>query len=200
MDDSVQARLYEPFFTTKAEGKGTGLGLSTVYGIVEQSGGQIWLHSEVGRGTVFCVYLPRVEARSEAEHHKPAASRRRGTETVLVVEDEPAALELVAEVLRESGYQVLVASNGDEAVSVAVRARAPIHLLLTDVVLPRLSGQIVAERVRTTHPRVKVLFMSGYTDDAISHHGVLQPGVALLQKPFTPDELSRRVGEILDEG
>jgi DNA-binding response OmpR family regulator len=116
------------------------------------------------------------------------------------VEDEPAALELVAEVLRESGYQVLVASNGDEAVSVAVRARAPIHLLLTDVVLPRLSGQIVAERVRTTHPRVKVLFMSGYTDDAISHHGVLQPGVALLQKPFTPDELSRRVGEILDEG
>jgi PAS domain S-box-containing protein len=198
IDAATRAWIFEPFFTTKSEGKGTGLGLSTVYGIVTQSGGHIWMDSEVGKGTTFRVYLPMVDAPISEERERIPTARRRGTETLLVVEDESAARDLVAEVLREEGYQVLVAGDGEDALSLATRAKAPIHLLLTDVVLPKLSGAAVAERIRVTHPRIKVLFMSGYTDDAISHHGVLQPGVALLQKPFTPGELTRRVGEILD--
>jgi two-component system cell cycle sensor histidine kinase/response regulator CckA len=197
MDEATQAQIFEPFFTTKAEG--TGLGLATVYGIVKQSGGYIWLYSEVGRGTVFRVYLPRVEEAVERERKRSAALRRSVTETVLVVEDEPAARELVGEMLRAEGYSVLLAENGQEAVDTAGRVAAPIHLLLTDVVLPKLSGRAAAERVRVLHPGIKVLYMSGYTDDQISRHGVLEPGIVLLQKPFTPADLIQRVGEVLDE-
>ena len=199
MDEATQARIFEPFFTTKPEGKGTGLGLATVYGIVKQSGGYIWTYSEVGKGTLVRVYLPRVEEAKSEEPQRPRPPRRRGTETVLVVEDEPAARELVAEILRGEGYSVLLAGNGQEAVDTAAGASGPIHLLLTDVVLPKFSGPVVAERLRAIQPKVKVLYMSGYTDDAISHHGVLEPGIVLLQKPFTPDDLTRRVGEVLDE-
>ena len=199
MDEATQARVFEPFFTTKVEGKGTGLGLATVYGIVKQSGGYIWMQSEVGKGTVFRVYLPRVEEAVAKELDRPAAPRRSATETVLVVEDEPAARELVGEVLRAEGYRVLLAANGQEAVEMAARASGPIHLLLTDVVLPKLSGRAAAQQICAVHRGAKVIYMSGYTDDQISPHGVLEPGIILLQKPFSPEDLTRRVGEILDE-
>jgi PAS domain S-box-containing protein len=200
MDEATQARAFEPFFTTKPEGQGTGLGLATVYGIVKQSEGFIWIYSEVGKGSVFRVYLPRVEEAVTPERKRLATLRREVSETLLVVEDEPAARELVAEILRGEGYTVLLAKDGQEAVAMAMRARVPIHLLLTDVVLPKLGGRGAAERIRVLHPEIKVLFMSGYTDDEVSRQGVLEPGIVLLQKPFTPDELTRRVGEVLDEG
>jgi CheY-like chemotaxis protein len=200
MDEATQARVFEPFFTTKAEGKGTGLGLATVYGIVKQSGGYIWMDSQVGVGTVFRVYLPRVEEAVAEERKRPETPRRSATETVLVVEDEPAAREMVAEILRAEGYSVLLAENGQEAVQIAIRTASPIHVLLTDVILPKLGGRAAAERIRAVHPRVKVLYMSGYTDDEVSRHGVLTPGIVLLQKPFRPDDLIRRMGEVLDGG
>jgi CheY-like chemotaxis protein len=199
MDEATQAQVFEPFFTTKGEGKGTGLGLATVYGIVEQSGGNIWLGSEVGKGTTFRVYLPRVEEAMTEERSRAVAARRMATETVLVVEDEPAARELVGEILREEGYGVLLAEDGLQAVESAKRAVAPIHLVLTDVILPKISGRVAVERIRAIHPRIKVIYMSGYTDDQVSRHGVLEPGIVLLQKPFTPADLTRRVGEVLDE-
>jgi two-component system, cell cycle sensor histidine kinase and response regulator CckA len=199
MDEATKARIFEPFFTTKPEGKGTGLGLATVYGIVKQSGGYVWAYSEVGHGTTFHVYLPRVEGEVSVEPKRPAVHRRMATETVLVVEDEPAALELVAELLRAEGYMVLLARNGQEAVDVATQTRVPLHLLLTDVILPKLSGRLAAERIRAIHPRVKILYMSGYTDDEVSRQGILSPGILLLQKPFTPEELTRRVGQVLDD-
>jgi PAS domain S-box-containing protein len=199
MDESTKARAFEPFFTTKPEGKGTGLGLAMVYGIVKQSEGFIWIYSEVGKGSVIRVYLPRVdEAVTKAKPRLPTFHRA-GTERLLVVEDEPAARELVAEVLRAEGYEVLLAGDGQEAVELATRAKAPLHLLLTDVVLPKLSGRAAAEQIRIIHPGIKVLYMSGYTDDEVSRHGVLEPGIVLLQKPFTPDEVTRRVGEVLDQ-
>jgi two-component system, cell cycle sensor histidine kinase and response regulator CckA len=197
MDAATQSRVFEPFFTTKPEGQGTGLGLATVYGIVKQSEGYIWMYSEIGKGTVFRVYLPRVDEEVAKELARVAVPRRSATETLLVVEDEPAARELVAEVLRAEGYHVLLAGDGREAVEVASRTQAPIHLLLTDIVLPKLSGRAAADKIRVIHPRVKVLYMSGYTDDEVSRHGVLEPGIVLLQKPFTPDDLTRRVGEVL---
>ncbi len=199
MDEATQARIFEPFFTTKSEGRGTGLGLATVYGIVKQSGGHIWHQSVVGQGTVFRVYLPRVEeeALSVAERSREGAQRR-ASETILVVEDEPAGLELIAEILRGEGYTVLPAASGEEALEVAARTSVPIHLLLTDVVLPHLSGPHLADRVRALQPQIKVVFMSGYTDDRLSRHGVLEPGIVLLQKPFTPDDLTRQLGVVLD--
>jgi PAS domain S-box-containing protein len=199
MDDATQARIFEPFFTTKAEGKGTGLGLATVYGIVKQSGGYIWLYSEVGMGTVFRVYLPRVEEALAVEQLRSMPKRRTPNETVLVVEDEPAARELVGEILEGEGYKVLLASNGQEAVEVAQRTVGPIHLLLTDVVLPRLGGRAAAETICRTRPETRVLYMSGYTDDEVSRHGILEPGILLLQKPFTPNDLIERIARVLDE-
>jgi PAS domain S-box-containing protein len=198
MDEATQARIFEPFFTTKPKGQGTGLGLATVYGIVKQSDGYVWVYSEPGEGTVFRVYLPRVADAAPAPERPRPEKRRHGTETLLVVEDEPAALELICEVLRAEGYVVLPAANGQDAVEMAARYPAPLHLLLTDVILPKLSGPVVAEHVRRLFPDIKVLFMSGYTDDRISHHGVLDAGVRLLQKPFTGQELLRRLGEVLD--
>ncbi len=199
MDAATQARIFEPFFTTKAKGKGTGLGLATVYGIVKQSGGWIWVYSEPGQGTTFKVYLPRVtEGVAAAAPSAPAPASVRGTETVLVVEDDESIRKLVQKVLKAHGYTVLVAASGGDAEQVAGQHEGPIHLLMTDVILPGLNGREVARRLTAARAGIRVLYLSGYTDDAIVHHGVLEPGVAFLQKPFAPAALSRKVREVLD--
>jgi CheY-like chemotaxis protein len=199
MDAATQARIFEPFFTTKEKGRGTGLGLATVYGIVKQSGGWIWVYSEPGHGTTFKVYFPRVAevAPPPAATPAPPASVR-GTETVLVVEDDEMLLTLVEKVLKANGYTVLVAAHGGDAERVAAQHDGPIHLLMTDVVLPGLNGREVARRLEAVRRGIRVLYLSGYTDDAIVHHGVLEQGVAFLQKPFSPAVLGRKVREVLD--
>jgi PAS domain S-box-containing protein len=201
MDAETQARLFEPFFTTKPAGQGTGLGLATVYGIVAQSRGTVWVYSEVGRGTTFKVYLPRVdEAATPGDAPRPAAPAPRGSETVLLVEDDEALGEVAREILELSGYAVLGARHGNEALLVALQHPGPIHLLVTDVVLPQMSGRDLAERLAASRPDIRVLFMSGYADGAIVHQDVLAPGAAFVQKPFTPEGLARRVREVLDRG
>jgi signal transduction histidine kinase len=201
MDSDVQAHAFEPFFTTKAQGKGTGLGLATCYGIVKQHGGNIWVYSEVGQGTTFKIYLPHVdELVTAAPGQAPAQTLPRGKETVLVVEDETAVRALATRVLRAQGYLVLEAMNGAEAIRVAeAYAPAAIDLLLTDVVMPQLGGQAAAAQISARNSTMKVLFISGYTDSAIVHHGRLKEGVAFLHKPFTPAVLTRKVREVLDE-
>ena len=197
MDSATQARIFEPFFTTKAPGKGTGLGLSTVYGIVKQSGGNIWVYSEPGRGTTFKVYLPRVENTAEpVQVIRPAPGR--GTESILLVEDEEAVRALAREVLEGYGYTVFEARDVADAMLIAERHTGPIHLLVTDVVMPQMSGRALAERLASLRPEMKVLFMSGYTANAIVHHGTLDAGTSFVQKPFTPDVLARKVREVLD--
>jgi PAS domain S-box-containing protein len=194
----TQAHIFEPFFSTKERGKGTGLGLATVYGIVKQSGGHIWVYSEPGRGATFKVYFPRVEA--EAAPRQPTEVRaeiRKGTETILLVEDETAVLELAARVLQSNGYKVLAASDPEEAVRVCEEYKEAIHLLLTDVVMPKLSGRRLADHVVFIRPEMKVLYMSGYTDDTIVHQGVIHEGAAFLEKPFTPENLLRKVRGVL---
>src|SRR6266851_3828394 len=199
MDAATQARIFEPFFTTKEKGKGTGLGLATVYGIVKQSGGWIWVYSEPGQGTTFKVYLPRVTEPAAPAAPSPARPVSvRGSETILVVEDEEVIRNLVQKVLKANGYTVLVAGTGSDAERVAGAHAGPIHLLMTDVVLPGLNGREVARRLVAQRAGIRVLFLSGYTDDAIVHHGVLDPGVAFLQKPFSPAVLGRKVREVLD--
>jgi signal transduction histidine kinase/CheY-like chemotaxis protein len=200
MDEETQNHIFEPFYTTKEIGKGTGLGLATVYGIVKQSGGFIWVYSELGRGTSFKVYLPRVEksaARSRRAKRKMGASK--GTETVLLVEDAHPLRALIKEFLKDAGYQVLEAAEGNEAIRIASDFGGPIHLLLTDVVMPGLGGQQLAEQLARIRPSTKVLYMSGYPNDGIAHSGILAVGVSLLEKPFTRDILWRRVREALDE-
>ncbi len=199
MDAQTQARIFEPFFTTKEKGKGTGLGLATVYGIVKQSGGNIWVYSEPGQGAAFKVYLPRVqEAVTGAEPAPAHAAHPRGTETVLLVEDEVSLRSMIRGVLESNGYRVLDARNGEDALVVSQQHRGPIHLLLTDVVMPQMGGRDLADHLAPLYREMKVLYMSGYTDDAIVHHGVLNPGTAFLQKPFTPAALARKVREVLD--
>jgi nitrogen-specific signal transduction histidine kinase/CheY-like chemotaxis protein len=198
MDAATQERIFEPFFTTKETGKGTGLGLSTVYGIVKQSGGNVWVYSEVGRGTTFKIYLPCVA--SAAEEFKAItndAMGTPGTETVLLVEDEEMVRNMTREILHESGYRVLEAKHGHEALLVSERHDGPIHLMLSDVVMPRMSGRELAEQLSPTRREMKVLYMSGYTDDAIVHHGVLDEGMAFIEKPFTPNALTRKLREVL---
>ena len=198
MDATTQARIFEPFFTTKGKGKGTGLGLSTVYGIVKQSGGYIWVYSEQGMGTTFKIYLPRVDEPPEApEVATGQAARAPATETILVVEDQEAACEMIVEILREEGYRVLAASDGIQAQEVLRRSPETVDLLLTDVVMPKMSGTDLARALAESQPRMRVLYMSGYTDEVITHHGVLNPGVSFLQKPFTTAALADRVRKAL---
>jgi CheY-like chemotaxis protein len=200
MDAQTMAHLFEPFFTTKGAGKGTGLGLATVYGIVKQGGGYIYVESAPGRGTTFKIYLPQAEE-TLAEGWKPdndTTLARGGTETILLVEDERAVRSLARRVLQARGYTVLEAENGDEAFFLCEQYAWPLHIVLTDVILPKMTGRRVAERLKLLRPALKVLFMSGHVDDALSHHGVLDAGTALLQKPFTATGLARKVREVLD--
>jgi CheY-like chemotaxis protein len=201
MTPEVKERIFEPFFTTKEKGKGTGLGLSTVYGIVKQSGGYVWVYSEPGQGTTFKIYLPRVEEEADALHRRvDVGDLQRGKETVLLVEDEAPVRGLAVRVLRNQGYRVLEAANGQEALSVArEHAGEKIHLLLTDVVMPQMGGTELADRLKALRPEIKVVFTSGYTDEAIVRHGVLEPGTDFLQKPFSPASLAQKVREVLDK-
>ena len=201
MDAETLAHVFEPFFTTKEQGKGTGLGLSTVYGIVKQSGGYIWPYSEPGIGTTFKIYLPRVDetAAREQAAAQPAASGLEGTETILLVEDEEGVRGLTRQLLQRHGYTVLEAEHGQDALLLCERYSGPIHLLLTDVVLAaQMSGRELVERLVPLRREMKVLYMSGYSDEAIVHHGVLAPGTAFLQKPFTTESLMRKLREVLD--
>jgi PAS domain S-box-containing protein len=198
MSQETQTHIFEPFFTTKEQGKGTGLGLATVYGVVKQSGGYISVYSELGRGTSFKIYLPRVdEPVTVAQPDGGAKKCIRGSETILLVEDAQPLRELVRESLQTNGYTVLEAVNTDDAIRLAEEHRQPIHLLLTDVVMPRMDGRKLAETIRDRHPEVKVLYMSGYTDEAIVNHGVLEPGITLLQKPFTQEQLAGKIRMVL---
>ena len=201
MDEETKARIFEPFFTTKEQGKGTGLGLATVYGIVKQSGGFIWVYSEPGPGTTFKIYLPRVEGAADALAPPVGPAQvPRGTETVLIVEDEQAVRALAKTALARKGYRVLEAANGGEALLLCESERAPIHLLVTDVVMPGLGGADLAQRLAPLRPDMKVLFISGYTDRAAARHGTMEPGAAYLEKPFSLDALARKVREVLDRG
>jgi CheY-like chemotaxis protein len=199
MDAATQARIFEPFFTTKDQGKGTGLGLATVHGIVKQSGGHIWVYSEPGHGSCFKIYLPSVEESIAAAPAEAPAQPSRSTDTILLVEDEPALRALAARILRKQGYHVLEAVDGRMALEVAADQAETIDLLLTDVIMPAgFNGRQLAEQLTKQDMRLKVLYMSGYTDDAISHHGVLDAGIAFLQKPFTPADLLRKVRQALE--
>jgi two-component system cell cycle sensor histidine kinase/response regulator CckA len=199
MTREAQEHLFEPFFTTKEKGKGTGLGLSTVYGIVKQSKGNIWVYSEPGKGTTFKVYLPRFEKSiSAAEKKIKKAGAVTGSETILIVEDDEMVRDFTVRVLKGFGYRVLIAVDGQEAILISGDHEGPIHLMLTDVVMPGMSGGELEERLRVSRPDIKALYMSGYTDNAIVHHGVLDRGKVFLQKPFTPDALGRKVREVLE--
>jgi hypothetical protein len=198
MSREIQDRVFEPFFTTKDQGKGTGLGLSTVYGIVQQSGGTVWLYSEPGIGTAFKIYFPEsTDTLDESARAAPARTPR-GAETILLVEDEPALRSLARGILQKAGYYVVDACDGEDALVQSGRIAGPIQLVVTDVVMPRLSGRELVERLAKLRPDTKVLFMSGYTDDTIVHHGVLDHEVAFVQKPITPHALTTKVREVLD--
>jgi signal transduction histidine kinase len=199
LDPETQNHIFEPFFTTKEQGKGTGLGLSTVYGIVKQSGGSIWVYSERGRGATFKIYLPRVD--EPAKINEPAEAPpelSEATETILLVEDDASVRMLVRQTLEMKGYRVLEAENGVEALWVSEQRTETIHLMVTDVIMPEIGGRILAEQLAVKRPEMKVLYMSGYTDDAVIRHGVLELNSAFIQKPFGPDALARKVREVLD--
>jgi two-component system cell cycle sensor histidine kinase/response regulator CckA len=199
MDEATRARVFEPFFTTKEVGRGTGLGLSTVYGIVKQSGGYIWAYSEVGVGTSFKVYLPRIAESARSPDAVPPQAPTRRSETVLVVEDERALRRAAVRILSSAGYTVLDAADGAEALRILEGHAGPLHLLLTDVIMPGMNGQEVAERLTASHPGLRVLFSSGYADDAVLRHGVLEPHVHFIAKPYAAQALIQKVREVLDE-
>src|SRR5262245_24882457 len=213
MNAETQAHLFEPFFTTKEQGKGTGLGLSTVYGIVNQSGGHISVTSEPGHGTAICVYLPRADDVEALPPSPPRVAGRPETthgagkvsddvparrQTVLLVEDAKRVREVVREILEMNGYDVLEAPDGAEALRISSRHQAPIHLMVTDVIMPQMSGRELAQRLLALRPDMRVLYMSGYADDDIVRHGVLGTGMAFIAKPFTPDSLAAKVRAIME--
>jgi len=201
MSEEVKAHLFEPFFTTKPPGTGTGLGLATCFGIVKQNTGHINVHSELGSGTTFKIYFPQVQSAIEPlrVRNQPTEAAG-GNETVLLVEDEPVVRELAVATLREKGYTVVEAGNGEEGLRLAQQHDGKIDLVLTDVVMPVMGGKEMADALRTSHPDTKVLFTSGYTEDALGHHGVLRPGILFLPKPYLTATLARKVREVLDEG
>jgi CheY-like chemotaxis protein len=198
MDDETKARLFEPFFSTKPPGKGTGLGLATVYGIVKQSEGFIWVYSEVGIGTTFKIYIPRVEQTADARASRVPGEPSGGAETILLVEDALAVRTIARQILIRSGYRVLEAENGEKAVSLVVSHEGPIHLVVTDMVMPDMGGRALVERLAELRPTIRVVFMSGYTDDVVLQRGALRRGAHFIQKPFSPDTLARKVREALD--
>jgi PAS domain S-box-containing protein len=199
MDQETEAHIFEPFFTTKETGKGTGLGLATVYGIVKQSGGFIWVYSEIGQGTTFKIYLPMVDEKDDLPEIKEISDPSlRGTETVLIVEDEEEVRALIYETLHLYGYHVLEAPHGDSALLICNTYKDKISIIITDIVMPKMSGKELVDRLLPNHPEIKVLYMSGYTDNAIVHKGVLEPSTQFIQKPFTPLTLLRKVREVLD--
>jgi PAS domain S-box-containing protein len=201
MSKAVQARIFEPFFTTKEMGRGTGLGLATVYGIVKQNGGSIWVYSEEGQGTTFKIYLPRILETIDFQNQSARTGELpQGTETILVVEDEPAVRELTEQVLNRQGYRVLTAARGPEALSLAQEYPQQIQLLLTDIVMPGMSGKALAEKLAQRHPGLKVIFMSGYSDSMIAKHGILEQGCIFIQKPFSLRMLVHKVREVLEVG
>jgi two-component system, cell cycle sensor histidine kinase and response regulator CckA len=200
MDNETQERLFEPFFTTKEQGKGTGLGLSTVYGIIKQNNGFIWVYSEIGKGTTFKVYLPKVKGDTKKEENeRTSVSELGGSETVLIVEDDDSLRRLAQRALQQKGYHVLDAENGEDALRICVAHEGAIDLMVTDVVMPKIGGKKTAERLQPLYPNMKLIYMSGYTDDAIVHHGVLAPGLNFIEKPFSPEGLARKVREVLDD-
>jgi signal transduction histidine kinase len=200
MTDQVKAHLFEPFFTTKSAGKGTGLGLATCFGIVQQSDGHINVHSELGRGTTFTIYFPRVKSAVEPQQARgPQRDVVGGNETVLLVEDETSVRELTALTLRQKGYTVFEAVNGQDGLRTAHQKKGEIDLVLTDVVMPLMGGKQMADAIHAAYPKTKVLFTSGYTEEAIGHHGVLRPGIVFLQKPYVTATLASKVREVLDE-
>jgi PAS domain S-box-containing protein len=201
MDAETQSHIFEPFFTTKEKGRGTGLGLAMVYGTVKQSGGYVWVYSELGQGTTFKIYLPRIEEVAESVLASELRGRSvTGLETILLIEDEEAVRTLATRILQDLGYKVLESTSPENALQISGQYMEPIELLLTDVVLPGISGRKIAEHLAVSRPSMKVLYMSGYTDDSVVRHGVLQASTAFLQKPFTPASLSRKVREVLDAG
>jgi CheY-like chemotaxis protein len=199
MDAETQARIFEPFFTTKELGKGTGLGLSTVFGIVKQSGGHIWLYSEPGQGATFKIYLPRVDEEVTLTGEEfEAGSSLNGSETILLVEDDEMVREFARAALESYGYAVLAATGAAEALEFSKQHTGLISLIVTDLVMPGITGTKLSEHLTALRPEMKVLYVSGYTDNAIVHHGLLDPDTAFLQKPFTPDALARKVREVLE--
>lgn len=198
MDEETQSRIFEPFFTTKGHGKGTGLGLSTVFGIVRQSGGCVWVYSEVGQGTSFKIYLPRTDLRAEAPRSSEVTGTLQGTETILVVDDNAQVRSVAVQILRRYGYHVLEATDPEQAISLARSHQGSVELLLSDVVMPQMSGPALAAALLPIHPSMRVLCMSGYTDDSALRHGVLSSEFAFLQKPLTPETLARKVREVLN--
>jgi two-component system cell cycle sensor histidine kinase/response regulator CckA len=199
MDRATQARIFEPFFTTKPMDQGTGLGLSTAFGIVKQSGGSIWVDSEPGKGTTFKVYLPLIEAAVDEERPSTLPPRvLSGSETILLVEDEDHVRSAARGILRRQHYHVVDAKNGNEALLLCEQHAGIIDLLLTDVVMPNMSGVELARRIAAIRPVTKVLFMSGYTDDAVIRHGAVGTGITFVQKPFTTEMLARKVRQVLD--
>ena len=200
MDEETQKHIFEPFFTTKGIDEGTGLGLSTIYGIVKQNDGFIWVYSEPGQGTTFKVYLPKVKADVKAEEKEQTPVENLGvSETVFIVEDDDSLRNLAQKALQQHGYRVLTAENGEDALRISKEHEGAIDLMITDVVMPKMGGKETAERLQPLHPQMKVIYMSGYTDESIVHHGVLAPGLNFLEKPFSPEGLARKVREVLDK-
>ena len=200
MDREIQTHIFEPFFTTKEVGKGTGLGLSTCYGIVKQNNGSIWVYSEPGHGTSMKIYLPKTEKNSSDEMSaKPSEELAKGTETILVVEDEPLVRNMIIRSLQKQGYKTLEASHGEEAIATINNCDSGIDLIISDLIMPRMGGKELSEYLANNNPNIKTLFMSGYTDNTIVHHGKLDDGISFIQKPFSPSGILKKVRQMLDE-